>query len=92
MGDSTTMAGNEPVDPAALTQCGATELGVAIPETGPQLAYSAEMEALDYPVRHAAHAVRCTRSSCLVYTGSKLCRCVYSGVCTKENLKHTLTW
>lgn len=43
------MAGNEPVDPAALTQCGATELGVAIPETGPQLAYSAEMEALDYP-------------------------------------------
>ena len=81
----------EPVDHECETGLAPTELG-AVVETGPQLAYSAEMEALDYPVRHAAHAVRCTRSSCLVYTGSKLCRCVYSGVCRKENLKHTLTW
>lgn len=39
----------EPVDHEALTQCGATELGVVIPETGPQLAYSEELPTLDYP-------------------------------------------
>lgn len=40
---------SEDVDHDAPTQCGATELGVAIPETGPQLAYSEELPALDYP-------------------------------------------
>jgi len=43
------MSENESVDHEALTQCGATELGVAIPETGPQLAYSEELPVLDYP-------------------------------------------
>ncbi len=40
---------SEHVDHDAETQCGATELGAAIVETGPQLAYSAEFEVLDYP-------------------------------------------
>lgn len=39
----------EDVDHDAETQCGATELGAAIVETGPQLAYSIETEVLDYP-------------------------------------------
>lgn len=38
-----------PVDHDAETQCGATELGVAIEATGPQLAYSEELPVLDYP-------------------------------------------
>lgn len=37
------------VDHDAETQCGATELGVAIEATGPQLAYSEELPILDYP-------------------------------------------
>ncbi len=43
------MSEPDAVDHDAETQCGATELGVAIVETGPQLAYSAELPALDYP-------------------------------------------
>jgi hypothetical protein len=40
---------SEQVDHDAETQCGQTELGAAIIETGPQLAYSKELEVLDYP-------------------------------------------
>lgn len=40
---------SEQVDHDAMTAAGPTELGAAIPETGPQLAYSEETEVLDYP-------------------------------------------
>ncbi len=39
----------EDLDHDALTAAGPTELGAAIIETGPQLAYSVETEVLDYP-------------------------------------------
>jgi hypothetical protein len=43
------MAEDDPLDHECETGVAPTELGGAIVETGPQLAYSAEMEALDYP-------------------------------------------
>lgn len=43
------MSKDDSVDHDAETRCGATELGAAIAETGPQLAYSDETEMLDYP-------------------------------------------
>jgi hypothetical protein len=43
------MSGDVPVDHECETGVAPTELGGAIAETGPQLAYSAENEVIDYP-------------------------------------------